>query len=220
MTTGRPPQTVTYADAFEVVDLTDVSSWQQGAVQLQQLWAASASAPAAASASRPPATPAAALPYTGDEQTLAVGCSDDAPPRNVNAYRAAAKLAKARSGEFGVADVWGDESCAKWPGNGTGDQYKGPWNRRTANPILLIGITGDAVLRYRDDLAMAHDLARARLLTVRGYGHTEISNPSTCATNYELRYLQTGTVPRVGAVCRQDGTPFPARSQISSRRPG
>jgi hypothetical protein len=42
---------------------------------------------------------------------------------------------------------------------------------------------------------MAHDLARARLLTVRGYGHTETSNPSPCATNYELSALLTGTLP-------------------------
>jgi hypothetical protein len=45
---------------------------------------------------------------------------------------------------------------------------------------------------------------------VRGYGHTEISNPSTCATNYELSYLQTGALPPAGTVCQQDGTPFPA----------
>jgi hypothetical protein len=57
---------------------------------------------------------------------------------------------------------------------------------------------------------MAHDLARARLLTIRGYGHTEISNPSTCATNYELSYLQTGTLPPPGTICQQDAAPFPA----------
>ena len=51
---GSPPQTFTYADAFEVVDLTDVSSWQQGAVQLQRLWAATA---AATAAPRPPSAP-------------------------------------------------------------------------------------------------------------------------------------------------------------------
>ena len=48
-------QTFTYADAFGVVDLGDVSAWQQGAVQLQQLWAASATATTAnPAASRPP----------------------------------------------------------------------------------------------------------------------------------------------------------------------
>ena len=57
---------------------------------------------------------------------------------------------------------------------------------------------------------MSHDLARARLLTVQGYGHTEANNPSTCALNYELSYLQTGALPPAGTVCPQDAAPFPA----------
>ena len=212
VTIGSPPQTFTYVDVLGLVDLGDVSAWQQGAVQLQQLWAASAAAtaPAAPRAAATPATPAATPVYTGLEQALAVQCADDADPRNLSAYPAAAMLASARSGGFGVADVWGDEPCAQWPGNDTSDRYTGPWNRPTANPVLLIGITDDAALPYRDDLAMAHDLARARLLAVRGYGHTVTSNPSTCATNYELSYLQTGALPPAGTVCQQDGTPFPA----------
>jgi hypothetical protein len=45
---------------------------------------------------------------------------------------------------------------------------------------------------------MAHDLARARLLTVDGFGHTELFNPSKCASNYEFRYLLTGNLPPQG----------------------
>lgn len=55
---------------------------------------------------------------------------------------------------------------------GTRCRRVGPWNRRTANPILLLGITQDATLPYKDDLAMEQDLARARLLTIRGYGRS------------------------------------------------
>ncbi len=210
VTIGSPPQTITYADAFAVVDLGDVSAWQQSAVQLQQLWAASAAAAAAPAGPRIAASLGTAPVYMGSEQALAVRCSNVQDPRNPNAYPAAAKLAKARSGGFGVGEVWGDEPCAQWPGNGARDRYTGPWNRRTAHTILLVGITGDSQLPYRDDLAMAHDLARARLLTVRGYGHTEIANPSRCATNYEVSYLQTGALPPAGATCRQDAKPFPA----------
>jgi pimeloyl-ACP methyl ester carboxylesterase len=205
VTIGRPPQTFTYAGAFEVPDLGDVSSWQQAAAALQQLWAASASGPAR-TASRPATAPV----YTGLEQQLAVYCSDVTDPRNPSAYPAAARLAYARSGGWGTAEVWGDERCAQWPGNRTRDRYTGPWNRRTANPVLVVGITGDSQLPYRDDVAMEHDLARARLLTVRGYGHTELGNPSTCATKYELSYLQTGALPPPGTICQQNATPFPA----------
>ena len=55
---------------------------------------------------------------------------------------------------------------------------------------------------------MARDLARARLLTVDGYGHTELLNPSACAGNYESRYFIRGTLPPRGTRCRQDRPPF------------
>ena len=50
----------------------------------------------------PPASAAAAPPvYTGEEQTLAVLCSDSPNPRDPGAYPAAARRAYARSGGFG-----------------------------------------------------------------------------------------------------------------------
>jgi TAP-like protein len=77
----------------------------------------------------------------------------------------------------------------------------------------VIGNTVDPATPYWNSVAMSHDLARARLLTVQGYGHTEFTNPSTCATSYEVRYLTTGALPPAGTVCRQDGTPFGAPAQ-------
>jgi hypothetical protein len=56
---------------------------------------------------------------------------------------------------------------------------------------------------------MSRDLARARLLTVDEYGHTETSNPDTCATDYENRYLLTGALPPPRTVCKQHAAPFP-----------
>jgi len=88
--------------------------------------------------------------------------------------------------------------------------YAGPWNRRTANTILVIGNTGDPVTDYRSSVAMAADLGRARLLTVDGFGHTEFFNPSICASNFEFRYLISGALPRPGTVCQQTVQPLPA----------
>jgi hypothetical protein len=55
---------------------------------------------------------------------------------------------------------------------------------------------------------MARDLARARLLTVDGFGHSEFFNPSECASNYEYRYLSTGKLPPRDTVCAQSVQPF------------
>jgi hypothetical protein len=52
-------------------------------------------------------------------------------------------------------------------------------------------------------------LPGARLITVQGYGHTELANPSTCAQDYVASYLINGTLPKANATCAQDATPFP-----------
>jgi TAP-like protein len=55
---------------------------------------------------------------------------------------------------------------------------------------------------------MSRDLADARLLTVDGYGHTELLNKSACADAGETRYLLAGEPPPAGTVCRPDREPF------------
>ena len=82
-------------------------------------------------------------------------------------------------------------------------------NRPTATTILVLGNTGDPILPLQDSVAMSRDLARARLLTVDGYGHTEFGNPSACATGYEIRYLLTGALPPPRTICQENATPFP-----------
>ncbi len=223
VTIGTPPQTYTYADTVAALPLGTVSEWQSGASLLQQLWTASAtgSSPSAAASlaaralTTPPAGAATASPavYTGRDQQLAVLCADSPNPSDVHDYATAAQLAYARSGAFGPEQAWDTEPCAKWLAAAGQDRYTGPWNRPTADPILLLGNTGDPALPYKDSVAMSHDLARARLLTVNGYGHTEQENPSTCATDYEIRYLLTGALPLAGTVCKENARPFPPPGQ-------
>jgi hypothetical protein len=57
-------------------------------------------------------------------------------------------------------------------------------------------------------------LANTRLLTVvgkgnrPGYGHTMFLNPSTCARDYLVSHLETGSLPPDGTVCEQDFVAF------------
>jgi pimeloyl-ACP methyl ester carboxylesterase len=220
VTIGNPPHAFTYADTVSDVPPRDVSDWQSAAVLLQQLWAASTGnhAPAASgtaeqsTAEHSIAEHAAAPPavYTGLEQTYAEFCADTADPRGTRAYEAAARLAAAQAGGFGLGLTWTEEPCAAWPAAASHDRYTGAWNHRTTSPILVIGNTGDPVTPYRSAVAMSRDLARARLLTVQEFGHTEFFNPSTCAMNYEVSYLEVGALPPAGTVCQQDAQPFPA----------
>lgn len=228
VTIGTPPQAFTYADTVNDVSLGQVAFvrlWQDAAVRLQQLWVASAAGPVpvgdpvtgADDATAPSAANHAATApdaaYSGLEQAVAQLCADTADPRGAHAYEAAARLGNARSGGIGLGLAWQEEPCAAWPAGASQDRYTGPWNHPTASPILVIGNTGDPVTPYHSAVAMSRDLARARLLTVNGLGHTENLNPDTCATNYEIRYLETGTLPPAGTVCQQDTPPFPPASK-------
>lgn len=218
VTIGTPPQTFTYADTVNDVPLgyiAFVRDWQTAAGLLQQLWAASVPGPAPAAggtAARNAANHAATAPgaaYAGPEQAVAELCADTADPHGAHAYQIAARLGNARSGGIGLGLAWQEEPCAAWPAGVSQDRYTGPWNHPAASPILVIGNTGDPVTPYHNAIAMSRDLARARLLTVHGFGHTENLNPDPCATNYEIRYLTTGALPPAGTICQQHTQPFP-----------
>ncbi|MER7581830.1 alpha/beta hydrolase [Kitasatospora sp. NPDC097691] len=176
------------------------TGWTQLGATLQALWAAT-EAPDAPTASLPPVV------HQSPDQALAVACSDGANPPARADYPALAAFARARSGEVGPYFAWADERCADWPARDR-DRYDGPWNHPTAQPILVVADTGDPAMPYEGSRAMARSLARARLLTVDGYGHTVLANPSDCAARHETRYLVDGVLPAPGTVCAPDQRPF------------
>ena len=199
---GNPLQVFTYADIVAAFPEYQVSSWPVDAAALQQLWV---NWPHRIPRGTPKFQPLAGVRL---EQIFGTVCSDVPSPRNPAAYVKAARVATARSGAFGPLFAWQYEPCARWPREATTDRYPGPWNRPTASTILVMGNTTDPATPYHDSVTMAHDLAHARLLTVHGYDHTEITNPSTCAAGYVTSYLLTGALPPAGTVCQQNATPF------------
>ncbi len=145
--------------------------------------------------------------YEGEEQGWSVSCGDSPNPRRPAFYRREAVFARNRGGDLGPFWSWGDSPCVNWPGRAA-DSYSGPWNRQTAAPILVIGNRFDPSTNYTNSVEMSRLLARARLLTVNGYGHTVLLNPSACAANVETRYFVSGELPPPGIVCPQDRPPF------------
>lgn len=206
-----------FTDLFtvqQVPGLTD--GWAYGAFVLQRLWTLAhhgartyrPGGPVPGRTSSPAAVPtAASSSFGGAEQGYATVCADSPNPRNPAAYRAEAGDAHARWGAAGPDIAWGDEPCAGWRATDA-DGYFGPWDRRTAHPILLVGNTFDPATPYQDSVALASQLARARLLTVDGYGHTALDNPSQCVQSYESSYFIKGTLPPPGTVCHQNQPPF------------
>jgi pimeloyl-ACP methyl ester carboxylesterase len=154
-----------------------------------------------------PEPPEGPVPYPGFEQEYAVVCSESINPRNPNRYHPMEESSYARAGDVGRWWAWDYEPCAAWPAKAA-NRYAGPWNRPTANPILVVGNTYDPATPYAGAQAMVRELADAHLLTLDGYGHTALRNPSTCIQEHESRYLIDGTLPPKGTVCLQDQPPF------------
>ncbi|MFJ7074764.1 alpha/beta hydrolase [Streptomyces sp. NPDC098781] len=180
--------------------------WTDLAKQLQDLWRGRV--PAAPSFPPPPPVPNP-NPYAGDEQASAVFCGDSPNPRDPEAYHSFEEASAARTGIAGRHWTWASEVCATWPARAA-NSYRGPWNKPTAHPILVVGTTYDPSTPYAAAQAMAAELSNARLLTNDGYGHTALLNPSSCVRAHESRYLIDGTLPPPGTTCRQDTPPFRA----------
>jgi pimeloyl-ACP methyl ester carboxylesterase len=140
----------------------DFRGWTYAAGVLQQLWelsnpnaplaapntATSASLTAGRRSAARRASAGVVRSYAGPEQTIAVLCAESTNPRHPLAFLALDALAYARAGDIGPWWIWNyDEPCASWPAIAA-DRYAGPWNRRTANPILVIGNTFDPETPY------------------------------------------------------------------------
>ena len=201
----------TYADlvATTLGALYDPTTWPALAEFLQELDTLTSTARAAdrLRALRSRLGLGARQPY---EQVLegfaGVWCLDPINPDHPSAWARAARRADRRDPYFGRPWIWFGSVCAQWPGHDR-DRYLGPFDRRIANTVLVVGTVNDPATRYQDAVSTARLLNRGRLLTVAGSGHTSLFL-SSCADAYVSRYLLTGRVPPKGTVCDVDVVPF------------
>ena len=135
-----------------------------------------------------------------------VACSDSVNPDDHHYWSQAGAAADAQFGYFGRIWTWASSPCAVWQGSDA-DRYLGPFNRSTANPVLVVGNRYDPATRYEGAVLVNQLLPKSSLLTVEGWGHTSLFL-STCADQAVSQYLLDGTTPPVGTVCNQDFGPF------------
>ena len=162
---------------------------------------------AASSSAQAAPIPGKEAKYVSPWQSLTVQCGESPNPRPPARFLELDHYAYAAYGPIGVVDLWADEPCASWPVRAA-DQYVGPWDHPTPNTVLLIGNTHDPSTPYKNSVGMARELAKSGLLTVEGYGHTVLLNPSRCAQQYEDDYLVSLALPPPGTICQQDKQPF------------
>lgn len=93
---------------------------------------------------------------------------------------------------------FGDVSCAGWPYKGV--EERAPVRAAGADPILVVGTTGDPATPYRWAEALAEQLESGVLLRFEGEGHTAYGQ-NACVNDVVESYLLDGTVPESGVTC-------------------
>lgn len=232
---AHPQGDMTYAATVDAVArglYTVHPAWSTLAQELQELWlgrtpqentrrdtpggllrtASTRFFPPAADGS--PKSARAEEDYPGFEQQDAVLCAESPNPRDPRRYHALEQFSARRAGALGRDWTWLSEVCSTWPARAA-HRYTGPWDR-SSTPILTINTLYDPATPYRSGRAMTRQLGNARLLTVAGYGHTTLLNPSRCAAEHETAYLVSGALPPRGTVCRQDVPPFTETASTAS----
>jgi pimeloyl-ACP methyl ester carboxylesterase len=102
------------------------------------------------------------------------------------------------------------------------DAYYGPFSAPDDAPTtLVVGTTYDPATPYKGAKRLVAELGNARLLTMRGDGHTAYFGNSPCIDQAVEAYMNEGTLPAAGTACRQEvpfAPPAPAASQQGAAR--
>jgi hypothetical protein len=100
------------------------------------------------------------------------------------------------------------------------DAFYGPFRiPGSSTTPLVVATTYDPATPYRGALNLVRDLGNARLITMRGDGHTAYSGNSACIDAAVEAYLNDGVLPAKGTQCRQD-LGFPAPQATAARSLG
>jgi hypothetical protein len=88
------------------------------------------------------------------------------------------------------------------------DVYRGPFDRRTAAPVLVIGNLWDPATSYGNAVKVARMLPSSRLVSSDSWGHEALLT-SACVDNATWDYLISPLAPAPKIThCRGDVQPF------------
>ena len=149
------------------------------------------------------------FPYSnGLETFLSVDCTDAYHPKKLADWPALSAQEDKRAPYFGRLWAWGTAPCARdaWTVRDA-DAWTGPFDRRTAEPVLVVGNYWDPATNYQGAVTSAQLLPNSRLLSSDSWGHTAYGT-SACVTGAIDAYLLRGALPAKGAVCVGDVQPF------------
>jgi len=139
--------------------------------------------------------------YTGNatEAFTAINCLDYPMESGLGAMREEAQALEEASPTLGRYLAYGGTTCESWAHEPV--RTPAPVKAEGADPILVIGTTGDPATPYEWAESMAADFESASLLTFEAEGHTAYSRGNKCVQDAVDSYFIEGTMPADGTVC-------------------
>jgi pimeloyl-ACP methyl ester carboxylesterase len=151
--------------------------------------------------------PLADTPYTADDSYYAVNCTDKPFPHTNRFWEQTAAKWEKESPTFGRYQAASDLlACPTWPTHNP-DRWIGPWNRKTKNPVVVVGNYYDPATQYLFAQRMSKQLGNARLISVDSFGHC-ILGRSAGADAVVAKYLVDLVAPAEGQVFQPNVQPF------------
>jgi pimeloyl-ACP methyl ester carboxylesterase len=132
------------------------------------------------------------------EALIAVNCLEDTARTPVSELNDLADDLEYEAPVFSAFSAAGAAMCTNWPVEPS--RVEQP-TAAGADPILVIGNTGDPVTPYPVAQAMAEQLESARLLTYDGDGHTIFGRSDACIDLNVVAYLVDLELPAEGTTC-------------------
>ncbi len=135
------------------------------------------------------------------EAFIAINCLDypNTGEPDFAAWREdAAALAK-EFPTFGKFQGYADASCWGWPVAPA--ESRDSVTAAGADPILVIGTTGDPATPYDWAVSLAEQLESGVLVTYEGEGHTAYNGKNACVDETVNTYFRSGEIPSQGVTC-------------------
>jgi len=133
------------------------------------------------------------------EAFRAINCLDYTYQLDVDVMREQAAEIAAVAPVIGPYFGYGDLGCGNWPY--TSDRERAVITAEGAQPILVVGTTGDPATPYQWAVALADQLESGVLVSYDGEGHTAYRKSNACVDTAVEAYFLTGTVPTSDPQC-------------------
>jgi pimeloyl-ACP methyl ester carboxylesterase len=140
----------------------------------------------------------------GYDTYFTIGASEQRYPRDVGFYLDLGDDAWGQFDDVFFNNGYVELNYGLWPERDR-DAYGGPFKVSGSKPTpLVIANTYDPATPYRGALRLVRQLGNARLITMRGDGHTAYPGESSCIDTAAEAYVNELTLPAKGTVCRQE----------------